>query len=762
LDHPNILTVHDYGETEDGQLYLVVTYVPGGTLRERLEQGMSLEEAVESVAQVAEALDYAHQHGVIHRDVKPNNILIAPDGRPLLCDFGLAKPIQSDRRLTATGVMLGTPDYVAPEQARAKAIDGRADIYALGVVLFEVLTGQHPFTGETPISIIIKHVNEEMPRPSTINADIPPALDKIVAKATAKAPEDRYQRAGEMARALRAALVPGKTPELGTERVAPGSTATATATPPDAFSPAASPLLTPWPLSRPWYQNPKVMIILAAILVAAVVAGLLVLRPKSHDEGLSAQVPTAAPGEAMILVSRFKAQPGSEQFDVSQRIFDRLVDDVSRMGETTVTVHQLLEVIESSEAAVELGREYGASTVIWGFYDDIGISPNIEAVDVPQDISFSVGLERFNVEVDEAVNFKLYIAKDLPEELSFLTSLSLVQTFLNRGRLDEAMRYMSVASQNLPENPQFRRGGETVLFLQGMMAIFEGDMMEAVAQIDRAIAINPQNALFHTMRGLANMQRGEIDQAIADTNRAIALDPDDLLAYTIKGAAAGLKGDMETVVDTYKQATELNPDDWVGHYILGWVTYTMGDLTTALAAFDRVREIMPQNPLAPVSRGLVYEKLGQSQWATADYAQAVEMGVPPNAAITMLSQVIRGEDLPSYAYLFECAAYQAQGDIEPALASCHKALEVEPGCFDALWKRGQLHVTLGDLEAAVSEYTSAIDVDPHWPWVFYLRAQALVELGRRDEALKDVNQALQLEPVDELRTAIEELRNELQ
>ncbi len=240
LRHPNVLTVHDYGETGDGQLYLVVDYVGGGTLRERMASppvssgspggGMSLEEGVQIVIQMAEALDYAHRRGVIHRDVKPNNILITAEGRPLLADFGLVKSIQDDRRLTDSGVMVGTPDYVAPEQAQGAKVDGRADIYALGVVLFEILTGQHPYAGETPIGVIIKHVSEPMPAPSDVNPAIPPALDQIVAKATAKEVAGRYQRAGDLARDLRAVLAsgalsrregePGKLTPLATARAA--------------------------------------------------------------------------------------------------------------------------------------------------------------------------------------------------------------------------------------------------------------------------------------------------------------------------------------------------------------------------------------------------------------------------------------------------------------------------------------------------------------------------------------------------------------
>jgi serine/threonine protein kinase/photosystem II stability/assembly factor-like uncharacterized protein len=214
LHHPNILTVHDYGETEEGCPYLVVDYVEGGTLRDRLitsqqaKDRMPLEEVIEILAQVADALDYAHRQGVVHRDVKPNNILLSHDGRPLLADFGLAKPVQGDRRLTSTGVILGTPDYMAPEQAQGSAVDGRADVYALGVMLFEMLTGRHPFAGETPIGVIIKHISEPLPCPSEIAPTIPSRLDEVVARATAKRPEERYQQAGDLARALRSALVP--------------------------------------------------------------------------------------------------------------------------------------------------------------------------------------------------------------------------------------------------------------------------------------------------------------------------------------------------------------------------------------------------------------------------------------------------------------------------------------------------------------------------------------------------------------------------
>ncbi len=269
LRHPNILSVYDYGETDDGHAYLVVDYVRGGTLRDRLEEGLSLEEAVEIVAQVAEALDCAHRHGAVHRDVKPNNILLTQDGRPLLADFGLVKPIREGRNLTDPGTVVGTPEYVSPEQARGLDVDSRTDIYALGVVLFESVTGQHPFLGETPMDILFKHISEPLPRPSQVNPRIPPALDDVVTRATAKSPGERFQRASQMAQALRVALASDETAASIPAQPSPPSLA--------ACSPAP-PTVEVEPRSRPWYRS-KIAGGIGAVAVAVVILAAILASP---------------------------------------------------------------------------------------------------------------------------------------------------------------------------------------------------------------------------------------------------------------------------------------------------------------------------------------------------------------------------------------------------------------------------------------------------------------------------------------------------
>ncbi|MDX1523913.1 MAG: protein kinase, partial [Anaerolineae bacterium] len=208
LEHVHILPLHDFG-TEDGYTYMVMRYITGGTLADYMGRPMNYERVVKVIGDIARALDYAHQRGVIHRDVKPSNILIDEQGEPLLTDFGIAKVAKGSNatRITGTGLVLGTPEYIAPEQAENEEIDGRSDIYSLGVVMYELLTGRPPYQAHTPLAVVMMHVKDTLPpSPRSINPDIPEALESVVMKAMAKDPKERFQTAGEMADTLKQAL----------------------------------------------------------------------------------------------------------------------------------------------------------------------------------------------------------------------------------------------------------------------------------------------------------------------------------------------------------------------------------------------------------------------------------------------------------------------------------------------------------------------------------------------------------------------------
>jgi serine/threonine protein kinase len=206
LRHQNILSVFAYGE-DNGTPYIVSEFVDGGTLAERLNGAMKVEEVVTLLAPIASALDYAHMQGVLHRDIKPSNIMLLGDGTPVLTDFGLAKLLESDT-ITLTGQVLGTPEYMAPEMCTGEVAGPRADIYSLGVVAYEMLTARVPFKGNTPGATIVAQISQPLPPAEELNPDLPFAVAAVLHKALSKDPNDRYETAQQFVSALGTASRP--------------------------------------------------------------------------------------------------------------------------------------------------------------------------------------------------------------------------------------------------------------------------------------------------------------------------------------------------------------------------------------------------------------------------------------------------------------------------------------------------------------------------------------------------------------------------
>jgi YVTN family beta-propeller protein len=298
IDHPNVIPVYEAGES-DGSLFLAMRYVDGtdlGALVGR-EGRLAPARAARIVAQIAAALDAAHRRALVHRDVKPANVLLAAeDEHVYLTDFGLTKRTTSAAALTRTGMFVGTLDYCAPEQIRGEPADGRADVYALGCVLFRCLTGEAPYERDSDVAKMYAHLNDPIPTVTALAPDVPAALDDVLAKALAKDPEDRYSTAGELAHGAMTALAGGPLPAPAAPSVAapaPASVAPAPSAPaPVAEQPEEEEEL-------PWVQRHRVVLggtlgtVFAVALVAVVLSAAGVIGG-SDDGGAAKQGATAA------------------------------------------------------------------------------------------------------------------------------------------------------------------------------------------------------------------------------------------------------------------------------------------------------------------------------------------------------------------------------------------------------------------------------------------------------------------------------------
>jgi serine/threonine-protein kinase len=303
LNHPNIVAIYDWGQ-EDGTYFIVMEYVEGRSLRDliRSEAPLDPNQAAEITAEIASALGFAHRNGVVHRDVKPGNVLLTRTGTVKVTDFGIARAGASDG-LTQTGSVMGTATYFSPEQAQGLPVDGRSDVYALGVVLYEMVTGVAPFTADSPVSVAYKHVREDPVPPSERNPDVPPDLEVVIATALAKDPEHRYPTADDMradilrfrrgrpvlgvpATALLLEHAPGATQAVAT--TAAGAAYAATAVQPQVDDRGRMVGNTPIPRKK---RNTALVWVLTLLGLAAVVGAILFAASKLGDAQSNVSVP---------------------------------------------------------------------------------------------------------------------------------------------------------------------------------------------------------------------------------------------------------------------------------------------------------------------------------------------------------------------------------------------------------------------------------------------------------------------------------------
>jgi serine/threonine-protein kinase len=580
LQHPHILTLLDSGEG-GGLCYYVMPYVEGESLRQRLQREgqLPLDEALRLTREVAEALDYAHQQGIIHRDIKPENILLSR-GHALAADFGIALALTQagGDRLTETGLSLGTPAYMSPEQAMAEPrLDGRSDQYSLACVLYEMLAGEPPYTGPTAQAIVAKRLGQPVPRLSTVR-EVPTAVDAAVTRALARAPADRYQTVSQFAEALAKATVAGT-----------------------ADSPARHPRS-----QRIWLTS---------------AAALALLTLSVGWWGVSKARTEAATLRGVALLPCENTSPRQEEAYIGDRWSEELIQKLVRVGGLNPKAWESVRRYRDTRLGVrQIGADLNAGTLV-----------RCRVAEQPTGV-------RLNVELIRAHDERVIWSNDYQRPAG-ADGINAAQSAAAREIAQELGVTLPRLALTAVERPLTRDSVALRLYRLGEYFLQSFDdpvaVRKSIDYFEHAIARDSN--LVQARIGLARAMiwRGERESLVSRDyfpvvaqlmRSAVALDPTIAEAHTIlAGYLLNYTHDWAGAEEEHRRALALNPNSTDAHLWYGWYLQTASRFKDAITEFDRAVQLDPTNKIAHGQLVRVLDFAGQEGRAMRELREALEL-----------------------------------------------------------------------------------------------------------------------------------------
>jgi serine/threonine-protein kinase len=600
LSHPHIVKLFDYGQ-QDGIIYFVMELLDGGNLADYLAKGPpSMEQVDRLLNQIGSALAYAHQQGIIHRDLKPQNVLLDKHGNAILTDFGIAHLLSANVMLTQNGETVGTPAYMPPEQWQSRALDARADIYALGVILYEMLSGQRPFSGDTPFQIMHKHLYEPLPMLGHVQPETPKSIERVVSKALAKQPTDRFESVEAMLKAFERARN-GANDELAHLDIAPIELVTIADYRPGEYGVATTPIIKPEVASitqqiiptkrRGWLAAGAGLLALIVVVIVLVVRNTALNVPATSIPIGNATLSQVAPvdaGDYMILVAEI------EQVDEDAPAVTRfLVDDLKASFETSIPFSNLRvraypNVIDSSAQAMEIAKLNHAAVVIWGVTSDDTTDLQVQVGDLERFPHNQCSEEVLRRTSD--VRVRLTDPRLQTASISALFTLVMAQACAGNGF--EIMRLYSTLDELRDMEPGEFVGLGTATKLQQALAFYQSDTKRDMEGLGEIIEDDPGNPILYVVRASAYQRLGQYASARQDIETASRLGSSAWKtsrwaspAYLL-GFEAFANKKFDEAINHFSNVIAMRPDDWFGYSVRGASYYMLQEYDHAAADLD--------------------------------------------------------------------------------------------------------------------------------------------------------------------------------
>jgi tetratricopeptide (TPR) repeat protein/serine/threonine protein kinase len=719
LHHPNICPIFDVGD-HDGQPYLTMAYLDGVLLSSYIKQRqgpLEPRDAIRLVRKLAKALSAAHQKGVIHRDLKPSNIMIDREIGPILMDFGLARREDLEETLrTRAGHQLGTPAYMPIEQFQGKieAVGPRSDVYSLGVILFELLTGRRPYEGNA-FEIHVKLLRTGPPSPSSFRTELDPGLDAVCLKAMAREPEDRYASMAEFDVALVGAMQMGRSNSASSVKDGLDPTGEL-----DAAANALTPHRTEQGSSP---QNP----ILFTLPEPSIAPG---------DEPHSSEPEAILPERA--------AEPLSVDRDSvwipSTRPAEPL--SVDRDSVWVPTGPQPTGVLPAILRRFKLRHAVGLGIVVALFSFVASVSYMTPGQNLPPGVSIP---PRRPSQSDPAKRIGPQ-AKSVAVDQDIVRSrLRQGENYLKRGQYDRALGEFDAVARLDPKSA-------AAFCNRGIARTALNDYSHAMVDFDEAIRLDPKLAPAYASRGRVHLAYAHPDEALADYEQAQKLDstvsvPDDVIlvpAYIKRGNVFLGQRQWDLAIAAFDRATALSPNDprvepGRGQAYRsqkadaladrGETSGLQGRLRPAIADFSEALSLQPTHLKALNGRGLANYYVGEFDLAITD----------ANAALSTKPDCVE-------ALLVRAASRQEKGRVDQAIDDCGRALELQPRSLLARLVRREAHRSKGDLDKADADAEDSLSLDPQTLVELNYRSLCLATRNEVDRALGDIDKALQICP----------------